>query len=50
MLPEYELKAKDVHRVALQTAKKHFSLSSNGYQYDTEMLFNILFKAATESV
>ncbi len=50
MIPEYELKAKDVHQVALQTAKKHFSLKSNGYQCDTEMLFNILFKAATESV
>lgn len=50
MIPEYELKAKDVHQVALQTVKKHFSLTSNGYQCDTEMLFNILFKAATESV
>ena len=50
MIPEYELKAKDVHQVALQTAKKHFSLKSNGYQCNTEMLFNILFKAATESV
>ena len=50
MIPEYELKAKDVHKVTLQTAKKHFSLKSNGYQCDTEMLFNILLKAATESV
>ena len=50
MIPEYELKAKDVHQVTLQTVKKHFSLRSNGYQCDTEMLFNILFKAATESV
>ena len=40
MIPEYELKTKDVHKVALQTAKKHFSLKSNGYQCDTEMLFN----------
>jgi len=50
MIPEYELKAKDVHQVVLQTAQKHISLKSNGYQCDTEMLFNILFKAATESV
>jgi len=50
MIPEYELKAKDVHQVVLQTAKKHISLKSNGYQCNTEMLFNILFKAATESV
>jgi hypothetical protein len=50
MIPEYELKAKDVHQVALQNVKKHLSLTSNGYQCDTEMLFNVLFKAATENV
>ena len=50
MIPEYELKAKDVRQVALQNVKKHFSLKANSYQCDTEMLFNILFKAATESV
>ena len=50
MIPEYELKAEDVHQVVLQTAKKHIFPKSNGYQCDTEMLFNILFKAATESV
>ena len=50
MIPEYELKAKDIHQVALQNVKKHFSLTSNGYQCDTEMLFNVLFKAATALV
>ncbi len=50
MIPEYELKAQDIHHVALQNAKKHFSLTSNGYQCDTDMIFNILFKAATDCV
>ena len=50
MIPEYQLKAKDVHQVALRNVKKHLSLESNGYQCDTEMIFNVLFKAATESV
>jgi hypothetical protein len=50
MIPEYQLKAKDVHQIALRNVKKYFSLESNGYQCDTDMLFNVLFKAATESV
>ncbi len=50
MILEYELKAKDVHQAVLQNVKKHLSLTSTGYQCDTEMLFNVLFKAATESV
>ena len=50
MIPEYQLKAKDVHQAAMQNAIEHFSLTSDGYQCDTEMLFNVLFKAATESV
>jgi hypothetical protein len=50
MIPDYELTAQDVHQVALQNAKEHFSLQSNGYQCDTAMLFDVLFKAATENV
>mgnify|MGYP006301290125 FL=1 len=50
MIPEYELKAQDIHHVALQNTKKHFSLTTNGYQCDTDMIFNILFKAATDCV
>lgn len=50
MIPEYELKAKDVHEAAMRNVKKHLSLKSNGYQCDTEMIFNVLFKAATETV
>ena len=50
MIPEYSLKAKDVHQVAMQNVMKHISLMSNGYQCDTEMLFNVLFKAATTGV
>lgn len=50
MIPEYSLKAKDVHQTAMQNVTKHISLSSNGYQCDTEMLFNVLFKAATANV
>ena len=50
MIPDYSLKAKDVHQVAMQNVMKHISLMSNGYQCDTEMLFNVLFKAATTGV
>jgi len=50
MIPEYQLKAKDVHQIALRNAQKYLSLESNGYRCDTEMLFNVLFKAATEGV
>ena len=50
MIPEYQLKAKDVHQAAIQNVTKHISLTSDGYQCDTEMLFNVLFKAATDSV
>jgi len=50
MIPDYELTAQDVHHVALQNAEKHLSLASKGYQCDTEMLLNVLFKAATENV
>jgi len=50
MIPDYELTAQDVHHVALQKAEKHLSLGANGYQCDTQMLLNVLFKAATENV
>lgn len=50
MIPDYELTAQDVHHVALQNAERHLSLSSKGYQCDTKMLLNVLFKAATENV
>jgi putative transposase len=50
MIPKYELKDKDVHHTAMTNVKKHLSLNSNGYECDTEMLINVLFKAATENV
>lgn len=50
MIPENSLKAKDVHQATMQNVMKHISLSSNGYQCDTEMLFNVLIKAATAGV
>ena len=50
MIPEYQLKAKDVHQATMRNVTKHLSLTSDGYQCDTEMLFNVLFKAATDSV
>jgi len=50
MIPEYRLKAKDVHQATMRNVTKHLSLTSDGYQCDTEMLFNVLFKAATDSV
>jgi hypothetical protein len=44
MIPEYQLKAKDVHRLTMENAKKNLSLTSNGYQCNTEMLFNVYSK------
>lgn len=50
MIPKYQLQDKDVHQIAIQNAKTNFSLNTDGYECDTEMLINVLFKAAVENV
>mgnify|MGYP006995707114 CR=1 FL=1 len=44
MISEYKLKVKDVHQVSLQSVKKHLALKSNGYQCDTEIVFNCVYQ------
>lgn len=50
MIPEFTLNAQDVHEAVLNTVTTHFSLTAHGYQCDTAMLINVLFKAATDGV
>jgi hypothetical protein len=49
MIPDYELSAQDVHHVALQTAQEYLSVGADGYCCNTEMLLDVLFRAATEN-
>ena len=48
MIPEYTLHAHEVHQAVFDTVTTHFSLAAHGYQCDTPMLINVLFKAATD--
>jgi putative transposase len=48
MIPEYKLKAKDVHHKMLATMRQHLSLEANGYQCTTEMVMDVVMKASAE--
>ena len=48
MIPEYKLKAKDVHHKMLETMRQHLSLEANGYQCTTEMMMDVVIKASAE--
>jgi len=49
MIPEYELKANDVHAYTLETLKEHLPIEADGYICHTEMILNVLIKASAES-
>src|SRR5512134_1609958 len=49
MIPEYELKANDVHAFTLETLKEHLPIEADGYICKTEMLLNVLIKASAET-
>lgn len=49
MIPEYELKANDVHVYTLETLKEHLPIKADGYVCHTEMILNVLIKASAES-
>lgn len=49
MIPEYELKANDVHAYTLETLKEHLPIKADGYICHTEMILNVLIKASAES-
>jgi len=49
MIPQYELKANDVHAYTLQTLQEHLKIKVDGYICKTEMILNVLIKASAES-
>jgi putative transposase len=49
MVPEYELKANDVHAYTLETLQEHLAIEADGYVCHTEMILNVLIKASAES-
>ena len=49
MIPEYELKANDVHAYTLETLQEHLPIEADGYVCHTEMILNVLIKASAES-
>jgi len=49
MIPQYELKANDVHAYTLETLQEHLNIKAAGYICKTEMILNVLIKASSES-
>jgi hypothetical protein len=49
MIPQYELKANDVHAYTLETLKEHLPIEADGYVCHTEMILNVLIKASAET-
>lgn len=49
MIPQYELKANDVHAYTLETLKQHLKIKADGYICQTEMILNVLIKASAEN-
>ena len=49
MILEYELTAEDVRQAVLNTLKEHLSLETEGYRCTTEMMLNVLLKAAVDN-
>jgi hypothetical protein len=48
MILEYELTAEDVRQAVLNTLQEHLSLETEGYRCTTEMMLNVLLKAAVD--
>src|SRR5258708_785374 len=48
MIAQAELTAEEVHRMALDVMGRHLELEVSGYKCDSEMLRNVLLKAAAE--
>ena len=47
MIAEHVLKAEDIHQISMKTLHKHLGLDIDGYRCDTDMVFNVLVKAAS---
>jgi len=48
MIPQYELKAEDVHHYAIEKLKEYIPVEAHGYCCTTDMIFDVLFKASAE--
>jgi hypothetical protein len=48
MIAQGALRAEQVHDMALEVMRRHFDLEVSGYKCDSEMLRNVLRKAAGE--
>jgi len=48
MIPKYELNAEDMRNITQETVQKHLSLEADGYRCHSEMLVDVLLKAASE--
>lgn len=49
MIPQYELKAEDVHHYTIEKMKEFIPIEVHGYCCTSEMIFDVLFKASAES-
>jgi len=49
MIPKHELSAEDMRNITQQTVQRHLSLEAHGYRCDSEMLVDVLLKAASEN-
>ena len=50
MIAHGELTAEDVRRLALEVMDRHVKLEISGYKCDSQMLYNVLLKAAAEGI
>src|SRR5579871_3985278 len=50
MIAHAELTADEVRRLALEVMERHLKLQVRGYKCDSDMLYNVLVKAAAEGM
>ena len=50
MIDQNELTAKDVRDVVQKTAKEHLPIEVSGYKTNSEMIYDVLMKAASEGI
>lgn len=50
MIPQTELTAQDIRETMQTVSQEHFPLQANGYRCTSEMLYDVLMKAASENI
>src|SRR5262245_54503757 len=50
MIAHVDLTADEVRRLALEVMQRHIQLQLSGYKCDSDMLYNVLLKAAAEGM